>query len=423
MWEGTVRWGKLALWVMAAACVAAGCNAPCVWEYSYAGRAPEEGKPGDGDAALAAVPDGGVVMCGYTDRPDLDIELVVDKLSADGALVWTKTYQARPGAYTYGHAVTAAGEGTIVAVGVEAWETTYLGRWFVRKMAADGSDIWAENLRGPEATAGRPNAVSVDASGSLYVAGYMGRGAWHVAKFAPTGLPIWEVHDGSARSHCEARAVATGPYGEVVTVGWGSAETGRGTVWIVRKHDAGGTLAWSLTYGDPGKLNEARGVLMDAQGGMVVAGAAGGYPEGMIELSGTRLVIRRYDAIGSLSWEETYSSSRSDELGMVGMDRMPDGGFVLAAVEHRRGPWPCRRWLILRYDAEHHLVWRKVYSSNRGGWDVPYGICVDAAGRVVVCGLVMDAKPPGHGEMVIRAYRDSGWISNLFHASLRAVGM
>jgi hypothetical protein len=189
------------------------------------------------------------------------------KLDANGNLIWN-TFMGSSST-DEGQAIAVDNNGFIYVTGQSG------GTWggddaFVAKLDADGIRLWHTFL-GSISDEDQGNAITVDDSGSIFVAG-RSDGSWgwpvddhignnvddaFVAKLDANGLLIWNTFMGSS-GYDYANAIAVSESGKVYVVGesyatWGMPKhphTGDGYKDVfAAKLDAGGGLEWNTFMG------------------------------------------------------------------------------------------------------------------------------------------------------------------------------
>ena len=197
----------------------------------------------------------------------------------------------------------------------------------------------------------RANALSVDASGNLYLAGEFGcqqpptgAGEYNafVQKLTSGGSQLWlrefgTGDQGNARD--EATSIALDASGAVYVVGYvGGAlpgQTSQGDAdAFIRKYDSQGTELWTRQFGTAGE-DKALAVAVDA-GDIFVAGyVTGGLPghSGLGEADG---FVRGYDSEGNLLTTLQFGTSDEDHCTSLTIDSAGD----LFITGHTLGTFP-----------------------------------------------------------------------------------
>ncbi|XOB97878.1 hypothetical protein ACMC9I_08110 [Deinococcota bacterium DY0809b] len=247
------------------------------------------------------------------------------------------------------------------------------------------------------------NAIALDASGKILVAGYVSNGSdkdmalWLYRpngspdpNFAINGLRVYDSSDDD-----EARAVTVDSSGRILVAGtvgslaaqdmalWrffsdGSPDTGFGTNGLV-------------TY-DSGHSDFVEAVALDTDGNVLLAGTVRG-------VSNYDMALLRYDSSGAPdnsfggnngTHVVTYDSGQDDSACAVVLDA---GGNILLAGTTNNGPYA--GLALLRYHADgtpdntfgvnsgtHVVTYDSAY------YDAPSAVTYDASGKILVAGTV-----------------------------------
>ncbi len=290
------------LWAATAA-----ADSTLAWKRTWAGP----GNRDDVAEAVAVDAAGNAWVAGWTFRNDLgeSVNAIVQKWSADGTLLWTRTHNGYPDAVdaAFGIAVDAYGNGYVCG-SVSVTGGTSDG--WVRKLAPDGADIWTLTYDSPAADQDVFRAIAVDpASGTVYVTGCERRpdlfreGNALVAAISAAGTLLWATSYDAAGRWDEALGVAVAPGGDVLVAGYATiadpatridanlfgrlevlidkADNQVNTEICVRRYGPAGGFQWERQFGADFGANVtqdwARGVLADA-GGVYVAGTIDNPP-------------------------------------------------------------------------------------------------------------------------------------------------
>lgn len=142
-----------------------------------------------------------------------------------------------------------------------------------------------------------PTSVATDSLGNVFVAGYFsntvtfggtslisaGASDIYLAKFGPTGTPLWAKRFGNVSYNYEYSRIAVDGANNVIIVGGldGAIDFGGGALTsaggddvFVAKFSGTGAFVWAKRFGDAG-TQSARSVATDATGNVVVTGEFG----------------------------------------------------------------------------------------------------------------------------------------------------
>ena len=262
-----------------------------LWQRSYGGRG------ADAARALLLLPDGGFILAGETNSPDLPgaatrggTDVWVLRLDARGALLWQRTYggSLNDGAW----AALLQPEGSIVLAGGTASADGEMppgrGRTdgLLMLLNPDGSLRWRRTFGGS----------SFDEFYSLVA---------HAGGYVLAGTT--QSRDGDVRGH-----------------------RGNGDAWLVAT-DAGGYLRWTQCYGGTGDEG-ANHISTTRDGGLLVAATARSR-------DGQRTVFRgvfdgwllRLDGAGQLRWQRSLGGFQNDAFTCA-LETQASGRYV--AVGH-----------------------------------------------------------------------------------------
>lgn len=203
-------------------------------------------------AGVAALPGGGFSVAARRELSTTSLDYTrITAFAADRQLRWQK--QLPTSGRGEPAAVAALPDGGLVAVGRhEATDRDDPQTWVIR-LSGSGDVVWDKRLGGPgEVRLG--TAVVALPDGSFAVAGAAqrdGRRGLRLARLTGDGTLLWErAYGGEQRD--EATGLATTPDGGFVLVGSTmSRGAGKTNVWIL-KLDGDGKLVWDRVFGTAG---------------------------------------------------------------------------------------------------------------------------------------------------------------------------
>jgi hypothetical protein len=239
-----------------------------------------------------------------------------------------------------------------------------------------------------DANPGRVQALSSDAGGRLYSAGYVFRSQadWQ-ARWSTDGGASWTVLDDAGSWNSDgssfARGVAADPDGNIYVSG--AARNKRGaSYWVIRKGDTAGR--WSTTYRSSQAIADGGGIIhVPAYPGKHNGGI---FAAGMLTPSkATQWTVLRSNNAGVTwtvvdSWvpgknqaaaAKVITADNSGNIYVAGMDRSVPSG------------WWVRR--SMNGGASWETILTK-YSSGTRGNETPDGIAADPFGNIYVVGFI-----------------------------------
>ncbi|MEX1368948.1 MAG: hypothetical protein AB1Z98_37830, partial [Nannocystaceae bacterium] len=254
--------------------------------------------------------------------------------------------------------VVPTADGGVVAVGQGQATAGAAARGWVSEHAPDGELRWSQWLPAdPTWASATARAVTLDADGDLWIAGYVG-GERHddlwVARCDPQGQPRWSTTEDYGGNRDRAVAIALHAQGVVV-----AAETlldAENRDGLAIAFDAEGRRTWTYRHDGPaGGIDDARAIATTPDGGVLVGG-------GEDDLTGWWLA--KLDAEGSLVG---VSRDRGQVGAWVSAIAVDDAGDPwLAGTEVLDAPdpadpssWHAQPWLA-RLDPSGRVRWRVV---------------------------------------------------------------
>ncbi len=274
--------------------------------------------------------------------------------------------------------IYVAGFTTITKPNEDVWARSY---------AVDGAVVWTQTYAGALGAKDRGEAVVVDASQLVYVAGHdnvsmQGNNVW-ARKLAADGMPTWtRGYDGPSSGSDAAYAATLTAAGDLVVVG-GHSVDGQGLDTWLRKYDAAGTTLWTRTYSGPAGLTDSGRAVTEGAGGIL-------YVAGEEEVVGEagNMWLGRFDTDGNLLWSRLYSGAASLDDALYGAAATDDGGVVVCGVE-KSVAVPSLSF-VRKYDAAGLVVWT-VSDDGEGALGAScYEVDIADNGDVLVAGSAVD---------------------------------
>jgi hypothetical protein len=293
------------------------------------------------------------------------------KYGNDGELAWSRDLQAIGG----GIAVDLAGS-VFVAGAVEISSDNYDG--YLGKHDADGELLWERQLGSVDHRHDSIAQILPDEAGNLYFTGStaglvsgstgetgLSRDAL-VGKYDALGNLSWvrQLHGNHGNGDCMDRgnALAVDATGAVYVAGFtgcvlGSTNYGS-TDAFVAKYDANGSRLWVQQFGSS-EPDSALGIALDNEGGVLIAGSTFGVLGGVTQGDppGEGFLIR-FDGNGNESWKKQFGDSTSPSVRFNHL-HVDDAGdiFVLGATYSDTTTPRNEEVLLRKHDPSGNEIW------------------------------------------------------------------
>ena len=297
---------------------------------------------------------------------------------------------------------------------------------FVLKYNSSGTKQWTKQL----GSSGRDsaNAIAIDSSGNLYVAGITYGGLdWNtnsgandlfVVKYNSSGTKQWTEQLGTPSSDA-ANAVATDSSGNVYVAGvtygvLGDQNKGNSDLFVV-KYNSSGTKQWTEQNGTD-RWDEARGVVTDSSGNVyVVGGTKGAKLNGVNKRGMTEAFVIKYNSSGKRQWTKLLGTWRKDFANAVAIDSSGNI-YVAGATERDLEDEPRKDFagkddlFVVKYDSKGKKKWTKQLGTKRN--DRATGVATDSSGNIYVTGYTywgLDGNTyAGSSDAFVVKYLDNG---------------
>jgi uncharacterized delta-60 repeat protein len=331
-----------------------------------------------------------VLVAGYAEETDTKVDIWIRKYDPDGNEVWTVTHDGGVSGDDRAFGIAMATDDGPVVVGRAQMAASNSDVW-VRKLDADGAEVWTQTFDDPGGGQDQANGVAIDGADNVLVVGQVRVAAgdndiW-VRKYDASGAEQWtQTHDGPANGSDDGRAVAADSEGNVIVAGYVSDPDDNDDIWV-RKYDTGGSEVWTHTYsGLTHWVDQASGVAVDSSDGVVVVGHT--------RVNDTHNVwMRRLDADGNVVVTYTYNgpAAGDDEARAVALDAADTAVLVgfRGIADHDDDIW------IRTVDALNVVGWTQSFAGAAALHDSAHAVALDPDGNILVAGEIRDTGDTG----------------------------
>ncbi|MBZ4394899.1 SBBP repeat-containing protein [Myxococcus sp. MISCRS1] len=298
---------------------------------------------------------------------------------------------------------------------------------FVVKQGTDGKVHWVHQVG--TAMNDRALAVTADAAGNVYVAGYTwgsflpyvnkGGTDFFVLKLSASGVLQWVWQDGTQTDDFATGLAVTRTSGQdgLFLAGYslgridGTPTPGNYDV-VVAKLDTGGNPYWMRQFGSS-RGDVALGVAVSSREEIYLAGYTQGSLDGVTSTNNTvDLFLAKYDVAGNQAWVRQLGSNSDDYATGVAVDASGAAyvsGYTFGALDGnvRVGTYDA---VLVKYDEAGDKQWTRQLGTTTT--DYAQGVAVGADGRVHLVGHTSGALDGnvvlGGSDVFVSSYDTAG---------------
>ncbi len=249
---------------------------------------------------------------------------------------------------------------------------------------AQVTEEWVQIYDSPGSDDDEANAMTTDAVGNVYVAGYstnaLGYDQMLTIKYDTDGVEQWSAtHSGNGGDDDYAYAIAVDGMGNVYVAGE-AYNSGTRSDFTTIKYDSNGVEQWVAVYSGSGNdRDSANDIAVDGSGNVFVTGYA--YAPG----NNQDCVTIMYDASGTEQWVNVYDGTANDKD--EGYALVIDGSSNVFVTGTTQSAGAGRDALTIMYDLAGAQQWLNAYDGDFHGNDRINDITLDGLGNVVITGI------------------------------------
>jgi uncharacterized delta-60 repeat protein len=377
------------------------------WVRRYNGPADEM------DIATAMTVDnfGNVYVTGYSTGNGTGWDYATIKYYPNGDTAWVRRYNEPVDASDYPVGIAVSDSGYIYVTGWSSQGPNY--DYVTIKYRSNGDTAWIRRYNGPGDSNDAPYGIALDDSGYIYVTGksYSSGTGYDYAtiKYKTNGDTAWvRRYDGPANLWDEAHAVTVDASGDVYVTGI-SPGSGTSLDYATVKYYPNGDTAWVRRYNGAGNGDDyANAIAVDKMGNTYVTGYS--YGNG----TANDYVTIKYYPDGTPAWIGVYNGpanlNNDDKANAIAVD--DSGNIYVTGQSVDNFTW--YDYCTIKYRSNGDTAWvRRFNNSPSNSGDYPSAITVDGSGNVYVTGWSFDwVNVEYYDYATVKYYSDgdSAWV-------------
>lgn len=219
---------------------------------------------------------------------------------------------------------------------------------------------WVNRFNGQGDFSDKFNAITTDATGNVFLAGYtVNPGTSRdllLVKLDPLGDTVWtSIYNGIGNGADEALTLTLDASGNIYTTGYQKGP-GTGNDFITIKYNAAGVILWTATYNYfSNESDQSNSIVVDASGNVFIAGQSDSDPS---LNNNDDYVVIKYNAAGATDWAVRTNGfgNGTDQPTKILLD--PTGNIV---VTGRAFNGFDDDYMTVKYDPAGTVIWNQLF--------------------------------------------------------------
>ncbi|MCB1191128.1 MAG: SBBP repeat-containing protein [Leptospiraceae bacterium] len=228
----------------------------------------------------------------------------------------------------------------------------------------------------------KAQAVATDSNGNVYMAGETGSGLdgnsqagtmdFFVVKYNSSGTSQWTKQMGVTSKTTTAEGVATDSNGNVYVAGYTTGGLDGNTLsgtydFFVVKYDSNGSKQWTKQMGVTSKGTQGKGITIDSNGNIYIAGHTNGSLDGNTVTGSVDLFVTKYNSSGTSQWTKLLGVTSKSTLA-TGIATDSNGNLYIVGYTNGgldgntvSGTYDV---FVVKYDSNGSKQWTRQMGTN-----------------------------------------------------------
>jgi hypothetical protein len=320
---------------------------------------------------------------------DGNIDMFTVKFHPDGDTLWTREYDGPYGGSDKGEAIAVDGSGNVYVAG------------FSGDSLGDHIALIKYNSSGTQQWVGRYDAsmlkgIAIDDVDNIYITGTVYTAPTHydfvTIKYNPSGDTAWtRIYNSAGNNYDVPEAIAIDDNNDIYVAGRTSVQIDSISNVLVVKYNSLGTFQWQSEFDSPSQ-GEDRAVDVAASrfNGVYITGRSSGFG------SSNDILLIRYNTDGDTVWVRRYDGpSNLNDFGTCLAMHRPIIGENICVGGYSMGVGTSYDYAVIKYSGVGTQQWVARYDGDGSGWDEISDISFDFNADIVVTGNSLGFSPTG----------------------------
>ncbi|MDD2890823.1 MAG: SBBP repeat-containing protein [bacterium] len=327
--------------------------------------------------AMAIDDSGNVYVAGYSNGSGTYDDYVTIKYNSSGDTMWLRRYNGPGNGNDIVRAMTVDASGNVYVTGTsiesgDSWSYNYA----TIKYNSSGAEQWVRRYDGPGNANDDATAIAVDENGNVYVTGESkGAGTeydYATIKYNSSGDTMWtRRYNGTNNYYDRAHAIAVDNNGNVYVTGESDSD------YTTIKYNNSGAEQWVRRYDGPGNTNDyVTAIAVDDNDNVYVTGESYGLT------TGCDYATIKYNSSGNTMWTRRYTGSDND----YGITMAVDNNGNVYVTGDSYDSLTAYDYATIKYNSSGDTMWTRRYNGTGNGDDYVLAMAVDNNGYVYVTG-------------------------------------
>jgi uncharacterized delta-60 repeat protein len=325
------------------------------------------------DKAYAITVDnaGNIYVGGYLTMSQGNPDMHLAKYNSNGTLQWQRPYPGPGNGDDKVYAITVDKLNNVIVTGY----STGMGSgpdMTTIKFSSNGTQQWVHRYPAPSNLDDQANAVAVDDSNNVYVAGYITSGSadYCIIKLNPNGVLQWlRTYNGTGNEDDKVYAITVDQADNIYITGFSTGDTS-GLDFVTIKYTRNGQQSWISTYNGPGNSDDAAKDIAIRNSNLYVTG----YSRSDTTAGSEDFLTIRYDTDGDTVWTRRYNgpAEAEDKAYAITVDRADN----LYVTGYSSALETSLNYTTVKYNKSGERKWVSFYDGTGNHKDIAYDVRV-----------------------------------------------